>query len=314
VATSVPDRGRHQPQTPASRPQRPRKRPHYWFRRLALLLALLLPLAGWRTWTNLRDHLPLKAAGNAPRMVAGQPVYVAVMGVDERAHDVGRSDTLMLLRLDPGTDALSIVNIPRDTRVSFPSGRRSKINAAYSAGGAEFVTEVISHAFGVPRPYYVTMNFQAFVQIVDQLGGVEMTVDKHYVYDDPYQDLHINIPAGAQKMDGKTALEFVRLRYDGVTNSDIARIGRQQQFMQALRQVLLSPSALLKVRSLSDTMRHNIQTNLPEGDQLQLAAALFKARNHVAMQTLPGTPDDATGDWQLDQAKWNEVTHAWKAN
>jgi anionic cell wall polymer biosynthesis LytR-Cps2A-Psr (LCP) family protein len=158
------------------------------------------------------------------------------------------------------------------------------------------------------------MNFQAFVQIVDQLGGVEMTVDKHYVYDDPYQDLHINIPAGAQKMDGKTALEYVRLRYDGVTNSDIARIGRQQQFIQALRQVLLSPTALLQARSLSDTMRHNIQTNLPEGDQLQLAAALFKARNHVAMQTLPGTPDDATGDWQLDQEKWSEVTHAWKAN
>ncbi|MDB4898112.1 MAG: cell envelope-related transcriptional attenuator [Firmicutes bacterium] len=158
------------------------------------------------------------------------------------------------------------------------------------------------------------MNFQAFVQIVDQLGGVEMTVDKHYVYDDPYQDLHINIPAGRQQMDGKTALEFVRLRYDGVTNSDIARIGRQQQFLQALRQALLSPATLFQARSLAGTMRDNLHTNLPAADQLQLAVALFKARNNVAVQMLPGTPDDASGDWLLDRTKWNEVTHAWKPN
>jgi LCP family protein required for cell wall assembly len=302
------------PQAPAPRQRRPRKRPQYWFRRLALLLVLLLPLAGWRAWTAVRDSLPLKADGSAPRMVAGQPVYVAVMGVDERAQDVGRSDTLMLLRLDPASNGLSIVNIPRDTRVTFPSGRRSKINAAYSAGGANFVTEVVSSAFGVARPYYVSMNFQAFVQIVDQVGGVEMTVDKHYVYDDAAQDLHINIPAGRQQMDGKTALEFVRLRYDGVTNSDIARIGRQQQFLQALRQALLSPATLFQARSLAGTMRNNIHTNLPEADQLQLAAALFKARNNVAVQMLPGTPDDASGDWLLDRTKWNEVTHAWQPN
>jgi LCP family protein required for cell wall assembly len=312
LATTAPAPA--QPQAPDPRQRRPQKRRQYWFRRLALLLVLLLPLAGWRTWTAVRDGLPLKAEGSAPRMVAGQPVYVTVMGVDERAHDVGRSDTLMLLRLDPASNGLSIVNIPRDTRVTFPSGRHSKINAAYSAGGADFVTEVVSSAFGVPRPYYVSMNFQAFVQIVDQLGGVKMTVDKHYVYDDAYQDLHINIPAGRQQMDGKTALEFVRLRYDGVTNSDIARIERQQQFLQALRQALLSPATLLQARSLAGTMRNHIHTNLPEADQLQLAAALFKARNQVAMQTLPGTPDDATGDWQLDRTKWSEVTHAWNPN
>jgi polyisoprenyl-teichoic acid--peptidoglycan teichoic acid transferase len=290
-----------------------RKRTGSGFRRLALALLILLPLAPLLGWSALRSSLQIPADPGGAPVAAGRPVYVAVMGVDEREHDVGRSDTLILLRLDSAAGTIQAVNIPRDTRVTFPSGRRSKINAAYPAGGPDFVTEVISHSFGVPRPYYVKVNFRAFEQLVDLLGGVEVNVEKHYQYDDPYQDLHIDLPAGRQVLNGKTALHYVRLRYDGVTNSDIARIERQQQFLQALKARLSSPAAWWHLRSMPATLRSNLQTNIPEADQPGLALALFKARNSLQMQTLPGSPDDSTGDWMLNPQKWNEVTRAWKA-
>lgn len=295
------------------RRRRRRKRPRYWLRRLVFLMILLSPLAIWRGWVFFTRSLPLAAAGDAPRVVANQPVYVAVMGVDERKNDVGRSDTLILVRLDPSGEKVDLINIPRDTRVTYDDGSHSKINAAFALQGAEYVTEVVSDLLSIPRPYYVKVNFKAFEEIVDKLGGVELDVEKHYVYDDPYQDLHIDIPAGRQVLDGETALHYVRLRYDGVTNSDIARIERQQKFLQALKSKLASPSAWFQVTDLVESVRQNVQTNIPEEDQLKLLERLFAARDSVSMQTLPGTPDDRTGDWLLDEVQWKNVISSWEA-
>jgi len=275
-----------------------------------ILLLLLLPVLIWRAWV-FWDSIPLLAEGAAPRVVAGKPVYVAVLGVDERENDAGRSDTLMLVRLDPGTQAVDVVNIPRDTLVTFASGKQSKINSAYTIDGPEFVTEVISDLLGIPRPYYMVLNFKAFEEIVTQLGGVDIDVERHYQYEDPYQNLSIDIPPGRRHMDGETALKYVRLRYDGASNSDIARIERQQQFIKALRDKAVSLSAVTKVPSMVRTLRKYVRTNVPEGDQVDLALTLFGARNNMVMQTLPGGPDDATGDYLLDAVKWKEVTRAW---
>lgn len=297
---------------PAPTPTRRRKKkPNYWMRRLMLLLVLLLPLGLWRGWVYLNSALPIEAEGSAPPVDTTRPVYVTLIGVDEREHDIGRSDTLILVRIDPKTSRLDVVNIPRDTLVTFKSGKQSKINAAYSIDGAPFVTEVVQDLLGIPRPYYVTLNFKAFEEIIDYLGGVEIDVEKHYQYEDPYQDLYIDIPAGRQRLDGETALQYVRLRYDGVTNSDIARIERQQKFINALKERVASPSAWFRATDLMTTLRKHVKTNIPQADQLKLAQALFQARNSLKMQTLPGQPDDATGNWILDRQAWSKVVADW---
>lgn len=185
-----------------------------------MLLAVLLLLAAWGGLTLLRYGLTLPAEGNAPRVAAGQPIYVALLGVDEREHDTGRSDTLILLRVDPTAGHLDL----------------------------------------------------------------------------PYPNLHIDIPAGRHTLDGKTALHYVRLRYDRVTNSDIARIERQQKFLQTFAAKLASPATWLKAPALVRTLRSHMKTNIPEGDQFGLALALLKARNQMQMQMPPGAPDDSTGD------------------
>jgi LCP family protein required for cell wall assembly len=274
-----------------------------------VLLILLLPVLAWRAWA-FWESIPIEAEGDAPRVVATKPVYVAVMGVDERENDTGRSDTLILVRLDANTKQIRLVNIPRDTRVAYSDGTVAKMNAAYAKGGPQLTTAMLANQLGIERPYYVTVNFQAFEELVDLVGGVEMTVDKHYVYDDPYQDLHIDIPAGRQTLYGKTALHYVRLRYDGVTNSDIARIGRQQEFLKAL--VGRVPANWTAIPRMIDTVRKYVKTNIPEGDQLKLAKALWEARTNLTMQTLPGSAvEDETGDWLIDQAQWNEVKSQW---
>lgn len=292
--------------------KRPKKRrPNYGTRRLILLLLLVLPFLAWYSLGYAKDSLlTLEAEGNAPRVEKAKPVYVLLLGVDERKDDVGRSDTVVLLRLGREPEAIDLLSIPRDTRISL-KGQRAKLNAAYPSGGAERVTEVVSQLLGIPKPYYVKVNLQAFERIIDHLGGVEVTVDRHYHYEDPYQDLVIDIPAGRQVMDGETALKFVRLRYDGFTNDDIARIGRQQQFIQAVKAKFADPASWVAIPQLMATMKQHVSTNVPEKDQLPLAKALFEARNQMQMSTLPGAPDDATGDWLLDPAKWSEVKAQW---
>ncbi|HYG58620.1 MAG TPA: LCP family protein [Symbiobacteriaceae bacterium] len=295
---------------PARRSARRRRRPNYWARRLALLLIILLPIVAWAAWNFSVETLQVTPERSAPRVVANKPVFVAVMGVDERAGDTGRSDTLLLVRLDPDRQTIHTINIPRDTLITYASGNQSKINAAYAIDGPELVTEVVADLLGVDRPYYVTVNFKAFEELVDAVGGVPITVDKHYVYDDPYQDLHIDIPAGHQVLMGEQALHYVRLRYDGVTNSDIGRINRQQEFLKAFKDRI--PANWNRIPKMVQTVKKHIRTNIPEDDQLKLVLGLFNARHNLSVDLLPGTPDDATGDWLLDKAAWNEVVRSWQ--
>jgi LCP family protein required for cell wall assembly len=292
---------------------RRKKRPQYWFRRFLALLLILSPFLLWWGWRAWKD-LPLKAEGAAPRVVAG-PVYVAVLGVDERQNDGGRSDTLMLLRLDAAAGRLDVINVPRDTLISYKDKqnnvKQAKINAAYAIGGTNMTTDVLGHLLSIPTPYYIELNFKAFEDIVNKLGGVTIDVEKHYVYQDPFQNLSIDIKPGTQTLMGEQALKYVRLRYDGVTNSDIARIDRQQKFLRALKEKLSSPSYWTRIPDLVAIVRRNVATNIPEADQLKLAQAMWKAKENVVMTKLPGAPNDATGDWLFDPAGWKGVTDGW---
>lgn len=301
--------------SPDSKPliQYPPHRPRYWLRRLAVLLVLLLPVGLWKAWSFYQNEVPLPPEAPAPRVEPKKAVHVLILGVDERRQDVGRSDTLLLLRMGPARDRVDLVSIPRDTQVAYPDGVHRKVNAAYPMKGPELATKVVGSLLGIKgQIYYVKVNLEAFERIVDKLGGVEIDVDRHYKYSDPYQDLEIDIKPGRQVMDGETALKYVRIRYDGVTNDDIARIKRQQQFMEAVRARLSSPSAWVKIPDAVITTRQYVQTNIPENDQLPLAEALFKARGNIKMVTLPGSPDDTTGDWIMDSARWSEVVREWE--
>lgn len=299
------------PRTRRKRPSRSR----IWFRRLIVLFVILIAggalAARYVDLSVLLAPMAIKPTAPGPAVSRDEPTYVLVMGVDEREHDVGRSDTMMLLRLEPKGTRADVINLPRDTRVTLDSGEHVKLNSFYPRQGPEGTVTAVADLLGIPKPYWVEVNMQGFVEIIDELGGVPMTLDRAYDYEDPYQDLYIHLKPGAQVLDGKQALHFVRLRYDGASNDDISRIKRQQQFLKALQDKLISPSNLLKVGDFMGIARNRVQTNVPQNDQIHLATLLFQARHQLKIQTLPGQGEDGGSDFLFDKKGWAEVTHQW---
>jgi LCP family protein required for cell wall assembly len=177
---------------------------------------------------------------------ADEPATALVVGYDRRATDpkgsLFRSDTVMLVRADPQTQAITLLSFPRDLVVDVrcPGGAsfRGRINAAYAECGARGTLETVRQLTGLPISYLVTVNFRGFKQIVAALGGVWIDVDRRY-FNDPrrqyvgFKYAAINLLPGYQKLNGQQALDFVRYRH---TDSDLYRIARQQVFVKAFKE------------------------------------------------------------------------------
>jgi LCP family protein required for cell wall assembly len=203
------------------------------------------------------------------------PAIALVAGYDVRGKTRGanpyagsNSDTLMLLRADPKTDTLSLLSFPRDLYVNIychgdTVDTQNRINSAWGTcgnNGPAATLDTIQHLTGLNINYFITLDFHAFKQLVNNLHGVYMNVDRRY-----YIPLHtgvsaINLQPGYQKLDGGQALSYVRYRH---TDSDIYRTGRQQLFIEALKSRLrtaLSPTSLpLEVPKLVGVLKHNIE-------------------------------------------------------
>ena len=201
------------------------------FRRIKWLVALVLIAAGLAyAWGNLglREAMTGELGQRSAAMRAENVVHVMILGVDQRADDVGRSDTLMVATLDKDSGKGALLSVPRDTRVAIEGHGYDKVNHAYAFGGHELSQKTVEQLLGVPMDHYIIINTSAFERIIDALGGVDIKVEKRMHYEDPWDDhggLVIDLYPGEQHMDGKKAIQYVRYR-DG--EGDIGRIGRQQ--------------------------------------------------------------------------------------
>lgn len=210
---------------------------------------------------------------------SGQKVNILILGVDERDDDVGRSDTTLLLTVDPKEKQASLLSIPRDSRVKIPGHGYDKINAAYAYGGHRLSEQTVADFVGVPVDYYLLINFAAFDKIVDAIGGVDINVEKRMHYEDPYDNLVIDLKPGMQHLDGKTAIQYVRYRDE---EGDIGRVGRQQKFMKAVLDQVTSPLVIPRIPNIIAEVVSAVKTDLTMGDMLNLAKIL----NEVQKQGL----------------------------
>jgi LCP family protein required for cell wall assembly len=166
----------------------------------------------------------------------------AAFGTEETVEGQ-RSDTIILMSIDPRREQAVVVHFPRDLRVEIPGHGFEKINAAYEYGGPELVIKTVREFTGIPIHNYIEIDLAGFQDLVDSLGGVRICVPGPM--DDDFADLHIP-KAGCYDMDGATALAFVRARHVvGDTIPDFSRIRRQQQFMRATFNQLISFGNLL---------------------------------------------------------------------
>lgn len=206
-------------------------------------------------------------------------VNILLLGVDRReADEIPRSDTIIVMTIDPLTKDVGMLSIPRDLLVTIPGYGQDKINAAYPLGSSSAVTgpglvrATIEYNFGIPIHYYAEVDFEGFVRIVDTLGGVVVDVpapikDDEYPSED-YNYTRIYFAPGLQKMDGHTALRYVRTRHD---DSDFARGYRQQQVLRALREQGLRLNLIRKAPTLINELADAVRTDLSPTQVLALA-------------------------------------------
>ena len=168
----------------------------------------------------------------------GKPQTLLLIGSDKRNHKAidyqggsARSDTLMLVRLDPSKRATALMSIPRDLKVHIPGHGVAKINEAYSDGGAKLTLQTIKNVTGLTVNHVITIDFRGFRDAIDALGCVFADVDRTY-YNETQNYAHINIKPGYQKICGPDALDYVRYRHD---DNDIIRAARQQDFLRQVK-------------------------------------------------------------------------------
>lgn len=215
-------------------------------------------------------------------------INILLVGLDEvPGEDANRSDSIAFVSIDIDDKVIRMLSLPRDTRVQIPGHGWQKLNHAYAYGGVDLLENTLVNYLGVPIQYHVIVNYESFPQLVDLIGGVTINVPKRLRYSDRAGGLFIDIPAGEQHMDGKTALGFVRFRHDAL--GDIGRVERQQIFIKAVFEKIKEPGMITRI---PDLIRHSIRlvkTNMPIAQSIQLASYMKDLDpSRTVFRTLPG--------------------------
>ncbi|WP_285510588.1 LCP family protein [Streptomyces sp. NBRC 14336] len=318
---------------------------------LAGALVLAVGAAGWAYWqlndniksvdinSALGDDRPLKATPTPSASTEELPteaLNILVLGSDTRSgaenqalgggdSEGGRSDTAMVVHLDPGRSTATVVSIPRDTLVTRPScpledggstaiAYNSMFNSAYSVGGPVCAVKTVESVTGVRMDHYIEIDFAGFAKLVDALGGVTVTTEEDI--DD--EDSHLTLEAGTHHLDGERALALARTRHGIGDGSDLGRIELQQHLVKALLEqvsatdLLTDPAKLYRV---ADAVTGSLTTDtgldsLTELTRLGRSLSGLSA-DAVTTMTLPVVP--APSDPNRVVADEPEASELWES-
>lgn len=214
---------------------------------------------------------------------------IILMGTDGRPedNDTGRSDTLLVMMLDTKTKSISLLSIPRDTRVHIPKHGWDKINHAFAFGGRKLTEATVEEFLGIRVDNYVMVDFKGFIGLVDAIGGIDIDVEKDMYYHDTWDGFTVDLKKGRQHMDGKTAIQYVRFRdWEG----DIGRVRRQQHFMLAVYEKIASEELLKHIPGLAKQLATMVKTDMKITDMITAGRALHSMmKEHgISMKTVPG--------------------------
>jgi LCP family protein required for cell wall assembly len=318
-----PPPGQGYPPPPMRRPRK-RRRPGRTFG--IIVLVLLLILAGVYFWVDtslnrveaLADYpgRPAEAAGTN-WLIVGSDSREGLSEEEKKNLVTGdtegqRTDTMLVAHLPDNDTPATLMSLPRDSNVEVPGHGVNKINAAFSIGGPKLLAQTIEQATGLRIDHYAEINFAGFANVVDAIGGVEMTIPKR-IKDTA---TGVVIKKGTQTLDGKQALAFVRTRKSSATpRSDLDRVANQRKFIGALASEVASPATLLNPFDLFPLLAEAPDAlTVDEGDHLHHLAGLGFAMGGIdegetITTTVPVTDGSAT---QWDEAKSQKLFDALK--
>jgi polyisoprenyl-teichoic acid--peptidoglycan teichoic acid transferase len=249
-----------------------------------------------------------------PTLDSTDRINILVMGIDRRTGEpyISRTDSMMILSIDPATNRAAMLSIPRDLYVTIPNYGQNRINTAFLYGaqngrspadGAQLAMQTVSYNLGLPIHHYLTVDFSTFVTAIDTLGGIQVDVP-YTIYDSLYPDMNYGydpfyITAGTHQLDGETALKYARTRH---SDSDFHRAARQQQIVMAVRERILAQGLQGLIQQgpfLFQQIEDGIRTDMSLSQILALASAASQVpseniesmvidSNYVTPYTTPG--------------------------
>lgn len=290
--------------------KKPVSRKKIMVRRILAIVLILLLIGGgvfaYKTVQNgggLQGFLATLLGHNDQTLKDLPPIYCLVMG-----ESTGLTDSIMLCEYNPKNQQASLLSIPRDTFVGKNTKRATssdKINAVYQKS-PETTVEKVNQLTGLDNDYYLLIDTKSLVQLVDELGGVWFDVPIDMKYDDTTQNLHIDLKAGYQLLDGNKAEQVVRFRHNNDGSSypteygdqDIGRMRTQREFIASVLSQTLKPQNILKIGNFIEIAHKNVKTNVPLSvikDYIPYAVN-FSTEN-LKSGTLPGEPKLCNGVW-----------------
>ena len=281
----------------------PPKPKRYWLR-FTLASFLIVAVAATATATSILVYLDSIAqalshndvySNKLNRYLAtvdgGEAQNILILGSDKRAgvefeEDPGRSDTTMLIRLDPDRNAIAVFSIPRDLKVEIPGIGTGKFNEAYAYGGPKLTLQTVKQLTGLPINHVVNVDFLGFVRAVYAIGCVYTDVDRRYYHSNEglaasEQYAEINVKPGYQLLCGKRALEYVRYRH---TDTDIVRSARQQDFISAARQRISVQDLVFDQSGLIDIFTKYTTSDINDKETMLQVLKLFLASRNAALK------------------------------
>lgn len=211
------------------------------------------------------------------------PFSVLLLGVDQRAGDRGRSDTIIVMTVNPKEESIEMVSIPRDTRTEIVGrGTEDKINHAYAFGGVEMSMNTVENFLDIPIDYFVQVNMEGFKEIVDAVGGVTVNNDLKFSYDGH------TFPEGKITLNGEEALAFSRMR-KGDSRGDFGRQIRQRQIIEAVIKEGASLETLVNYGPIFEALSENVKTNLTFDQMVAIQANYRNAAKSINQHTINGS-------------------------
>lgn len=215
------------------------------------------------------------------------PFSVLIMGIDTGDFDrsyQGRSDTMMLLTVNPNTDQTSIVSIPRDTYTEIiGQGTMDKINHAYAFGGTTMAVNTVQNLFDVPVDYYVSVNMESMQQIVDAVGGITITPPMSFSHSG-----NSFVEGQTTHMNGSQALSYSRMRYED-PEGDYGRQHRQRQVIEGTMQQMASLDSIMNYRNILGALSTNMKTNMTFDDMVDMFNNYRSSASNVEQVQLSGS-------------------------
>lgn len=304
-----------------SRSSKKRRKWPFWLGGIIITFFLVIAGLGFYAYYKIGNaidtmHTPLARDDEPDRQKELDEIFsetdavnMLLLGVDAREGDRGRSDTMILLSLNPKTDSMIMLSIPRDTYVNIPNRGMDKINHAYAFGGVELSVQTVEEAFDIPIHMYARVNMEGFEQGIDAIGGVTVNNPNHFTQGGS------TFSKGIIHLNGSQALDYIRMRKQD-PRGDMGRNERQRAVVAAAMDKGANFSSITKFGEILDILGSNVQTDLNMERIQKLFTGYLGTRHQIKTLEINGSGSTIGNIWYyiVPDSEFSRITSEIKAH